>query len=225
MPSPRLGGPGRTEVDLERAIAGGLERMRIQAPTASSARLAAYLALLARWNRVYNLTAVRRPEDMVGRHVLDSLSILPWLRGPRVVDVGSGAGLPGIPLAVVRPEVRFCLLDGNGKRTRFLTQAVLDLGLENVEVVRSRAEDYDPRNRFASVVSRAFGSLAEMLRCAGHLCAPDGRVLAMKGALPEAELAVLPAGYRLAGVYRLQEGLDAERHLVHLEPDALSTQA
>lgn len=200
-------------------VAEGSARMGLELPPDAPARLADFVALLARWNRVYNLTAVRRPEDMAVRHVLDSLAILPWLAGPRIVDVGSGAGLPGIPLAVVRSGFEFCLLDSSAKRTRFLTQAVLELHLANVTVVRVRAEDYRPERPFASVLSRAFGSLTQMLGCAGHLCAADGRLLAMKGAYPEAELAALSAGFERVDVYALKvPGLDAERHLVHLAP-------
>ena len=204
---------------IEQAIIEGCERLDLRLPEGAGARLAAYLALLERWNRAYNLTAVREPEAMVVRHLLDSLSILPWLEGPRVLDVGSGAGLPGIPLAIARPGYEFCLLDSNGKRTRFLTQATAELRLCNVSVVRSRVEDYRPVTLFNSVVSRAFATLAELVADAGRLCAPTGRLLAMKGVFPDDELARLPSGYVVVGVYPLQvPHLDAERHLVHLAP-------
>jgi 16S rRNA (guanine527-N7)-methyltransferase len=213
-------------VNLEPAIAQGIQHLGIQVPAAATARLAAYIALLERWNRAYNLTAVRQPEEMVSRHILDSLSILPWVQGPRLLDVGSGAGLPGIPLAVVRPEWECYLLDSNGKRTRFMQQVVNELALVNTRVIRCRLEDYYPPVKFASIVSRAFASLAEMVASAGRLCAPGGRLLAMKGAYPQEELAVLPLGYRVAGIYRLQvPGLDAERHVVHLVPLDSKTQA
>ena len=183
--------------------------------------MAAYLALLERWNRAYNLTAVRDPDAMVVRHLLDSLSILPWIEGPRVLDVGSGAGLPGIPLAIARPALTFCLLDSNGKRTRFLNQAAAELQLPNVHVLRARVEDYHPNSLFNSVVSRAFATLADLLANAGRLCAPDGRLLAMKGVFPDDELARLPPGYALVGVYPLHvPHLEAERCLVHLAPAA-----
>jgi 16S rRNA (guanine527-N7)-methyltransferase len=206
-------------MSIEQSIIEGVERLGIPLPDGAVERLAAYLALLERWNRAYNLTAVRDPDAMVIRHLLDSLSVLPWIEGPRVLDVGSGAGLPGIPLAVARPGLAFCLLDSNGKRTRFLTQAVAELRLTNVEVVRSRVEDYQPPSLFNSVVSRAFATLAELLASAGRLCAPTGRLLAMKGVFPDDELARLPTGYVLAGVYPLHvPNLEAERHLVHLAP-------
>lgn len=210
-------------MSIEQSILEGSERLEVRLPAGAAARLGAYLSLLERWNRAYNLTAVRDPEAMVIRHVLDSLSILPWLRGPRVLDVGSGAGLPGIPLAIARPEHEFYLLDSNGKRTRFLIQAVAELRLGNVEVVRGRVEDYRPETPFDSVVSRAFATLVDLVADAGRLCAPEGRLLAMKGVFPDDELARLPPSYRVVGVYPLRvPSLDAERHLVHLAPAPLS---
>jgi 16S rRNA (guanine527-N7)-methyltransferase len=206
-------------MSIEQAIIDGCEGLNLQLPGGACTRLAAYLALLERWNRAYNLTAVRDPEAMVVRHVLDSLSILPWVEGPRVLDVGSGAGLPGIPLAIARPEYEFSLLDSNGKRTRFLTQVAAELRLNNVSVVRGRVEDYRPETLFNSIVSRAFATLADMVTDAGRLCAPAGRLLAMKGVFPDDELARLPPGYVVVGVYPLHvPSLDAERHLVHLAP-------
>ena len=206
-------------MSIEQAIIAGCEQLDLQLPEEAGARLGAYLALLERWNRAYNLTAVREPEAMVIRHLLDSLSILPWLEGPRVLDVGSGAGLPGIPLAIVRTDCEFYLLDSNGKRTRFLTQVTAELRLPNVSVVRSRVEDYRPVTLFNSVVSRAFATLAELVADAGRLCAPMGRLLAMKGVFPDDELARLPSAYQVVGVYPLRvPHLDAERHLVHLAP-------
>ncbi|MEI2770044.1 MAG: 16S rRNA (guanine(527)-N(7))-methyltransferase RsmG [Candidatus Competibacter sp.] len=206
-------------MSIERSILEGSERLGIQLVPEAAARLGGYLALLERWNHAYNLTAVRDPEAMVVRHVLDSLSILPWLAGPQVLDVGSGAGLPGIPLAIARPDHRFCLVDSNGKRTRFLNQVVAELRLKNVGVARSRIEDYQPNTLFDSVVSRAFSTLADLVVDAGRLCAPAGRLLAMKGVFPDDELVRLPPGYAVIGVYPLRvPRLDAERHLVHLAP-------
>ena len=204
---------------IEQAISEGCAELGVQLPPGAVARLGAFLALLERWNRVYNLTAVRDPEAMVIRHVLDSLSILPWVTGPRVLDVGSGAGLPGIPLAVARPDFRFFLLDSNGKRTRFMTQAITELGLDHVAVVRSRVEDYQPEHLFNSVVARAFATLAAMADEAGRLCVPGGRLLAMKGVFPEEELAHVPVGYQVVDIYPLHvPRLSAERHLAHLTP-------
>jgi 16S rRNA (guanine527-N7)-methyltransferase len=170
--------------------------------------------LLAKWNSAYNLTAVRDPLEMVTRHLLDSLVVAPHLYGARVLDVGTGPGLPGIPLAVARPELAFTLLDANAKKTRFVVQAVGELVLKNVEVVQSRVENYRPSRIFDTVVSRAFASIADMLAHARHLCAPGGRFLAMKGAYPEEELKALPDGYDYEVVPLAVPGLDAARHVV-----------
>lgn len=148
-----------------------------------------YLQLLARWNRAYNLTAVRAPAEMVGRHLLDSLSIRPHLRGARILDVGTGAGLPGIPLAIAEPARRFVLLDSLGKRITFLRQVLLDLRLDNVTLVQARVEDYRPAAPVDCIVSRAFASLADFAAAVAHLLGPGTCALAMKGRAAEAELA------------------------------------
>jgi 16S rRNA (guanine527-N7)-methyltransferase len=154
---------------------------------------------------------------MVPRHVFDSLSVDPWVRGPRIVDVGTGAGLPGIPLALLRPDDRFTLLDSAGKRTRFLQHVVARLGLENVEVVQARVEDYDGAAGFDTVVSRAFTSIDAFAATAGHLCSPGGRLLAMAGRFPASDLASLPHGWRLVAAGRVAvPGLEAARHAVLL---------
>ena len=188
-------------------------------------KLAAYVAQLARWNNTYNLTAIRQPQDMVTRHIMDSLSVLPWLKGPRILDVGSGAGLPGIPLAIVRPDWHFVLLDSNAKRTRFLIHMRQELALENVRIERLRVEKFHEEKGadilFDSVISRAFASLADFVLGAGYLCSRQGRVLAMKGKYPDAELDAIPAGFELVEVHRLKvPGLDGARHLVQLVPVA-----
>ena len=194
----------------------GMVELGIDVPTAVNP-LATYITLLKRWNQVYNLTAVRATEDMIVRHILDSLAILPWLRGPRVLDVGSGAGLPGIPLALVCPKIQFYLLDSNAKRTRFMQQAVMELKLTNITVLRVRVEDYRTSIEFDSVVSRAFATVPDMIRYAGHLCVLDGRLLAMKGTHFGEELKQLPTDYKIIGVYPLTiPGLEATRHLIHL---------
>lgn len=217
-----MGSRRRYLKSIEHTIMSGCEAMAIALSASASQRLSAYLSLLERWNRAYNLTAVREPEAMVVRHILDSLSILPWVIGPRVLDVGSGAGLPGIPLAVIQSDHEFVLLDSNGKRTRFLIQVAVELQLKNIQVVRGRVEDYQAETPFNSVVSRAFANLAEMVAGAGRLCAPEGRLLAMKGVFPDDELARLPVDYTVVGIHPLHvPGLDAERHLVHLAPALL----
>ncbi|HEX4150848.1 MAG TPA: 16S rRNA (guanine(527)-N(7))-methyltransferase RsmG [Steroidobacteraceae bacterium] len=174
---------------------------------------------LERANAEFNLTAIRDRPAMLGKHVLDSLSVQPYLRGTRIADVGTGAGFPGLPLAVVNPGRRFTLIEATGKKARYVDRTVERLHLANVEVQNSRAEHYRPAVRFDSVVARALSSLGDFVGYAGHLCAPDGRLLAMKGKLPDQEIAALPKSFRVAAVHRLElPGLDAERHLVELSP-------
>jgi 16S rRNA (guanine527-N7)-methyltransferase len=207
--------------DWRRLLAPGLKTLEVALPAGGEARLIAYVELLSRWNQAYNLTAIRDPGEMLTKHVLDSLAVLPFVAAGTCADVGTGAGLPGIPLAVARPEVRFTLLDSNGKKTRFVTQAVAELKLGNVEVVQARTEAWKPPVLFPQVLSRAFASLADFAKLAGGLAAPGGRLLAMKGADPQDELAALPAGFKLLKVHPLRvPGLDAERCLVELEKQA-----
>ena len=186
----------------------------------AAATLARYVELLARWNQAFNLTAVRDPVEMVPRHIRDSAVLAPFVtRGP-VIDVGTGAGLPGIVLAVLRPEIEFTLLDSNGKKTRFCRQAVAELGLKNVAVTQARDEDYRPVERFVTVVSRAFASLADFVSGTRHLLTDGGAFLAMKGAYPHDELSDLPAGVRVVAVHPLHvPGLAAERHVVEMQLD------
>lgn len=147
-----------------------------------------YLALMDTWNRAYNLTAILLPEERVSLHILDSLAILPWVKGGRIIDVGTGAGLPGIPLAIARPDDAFVLLDSNGKKTRFLYEVTRVLGLKNVEIINMRAEQYRPEQGFDTVMSRAFSELKQMFTWTQHLVAPKGIWLAMKGRYPAEEL-------------------------------------
>jgi 16S rRNA (guanine527-N7)-methyltransferase len=197
----------------------GVRAMKLGLDAEAEHRQLAYLALLEKWNRAYNLTAVRDPLVMVPRHLLDSLAVLPWLVGPRVLDVGSGAGLPGIPLAIARPDLAFTLLDSNAKKTRFITQAVAELGLANVTVANARVEDYRAPAPFATLVTRAFASIPDMLAACGHLCASGCRLLAMKGAVPQAELAALPEGFQVSAIHALEvPGLDAQRHVIIIVP-------
>jgi 16S rRNA (guanine527-N7)-methyltransferase len=179
------------------------------------ATLERYLDLLEKWNRVYNLTAIRERSRMVTHHLLDSLAVLPHVRGPRVLDVGSGAGLPGVPIAVASPALHVTLLESNHKKSAFLTQAVAELQLANAQVVRERVESWQPETRFDTIVSRAFAELGEFASLAGRLLAPQGVLAAMKGVHPFEEIERLPQGYRVQQVVRLRvPGLDAERHLV-----------
>jgi len=168
-------------------------------------------------NRQFNLTAIRDRPGMLRKHVLDSLSLQPYLRGARVADVGTGAGFPGLVLAIVDPDRRFTLIEATGKKARFVEQTVGRLGLGNVVVVNSRAETYRPFELFDTVVARALSSLADFVAYAGHLCAPDGRLLAMKGRRPDDEISALPRSFRALAVHRLSvPGLPDERHLAEL---------
>lgn len=178
-----------------------------------------YLALLAKWNRTYNLTAIHEPERMLTHHLLDSLAILPAVSAGPMLDVGSGAGLPGIPLAIARPELRLTLLDSSQKRCGFMNQAAIQLKLDNVEVAHARAEDFQPGMKYPQIVSRAFSDLSEFVKVTAHLLADKGEWLAMKGLYPDDEIAQLK-GARVKRHQRLHvPGLDAERHLIIMEMD------
>lgn len=182
-------------------------------------QLVAYVDMLNKWNKAYNLTSIRDPEQMLVRHIMDSIAVNPFLHGTRFIDVGTGPGLPGIPLAIVRPDSHFTLLDSLGKRVRFLRQVQHELGLNNIEPVQSRVEEFIPEPPFDGVISRAFASLQDMLSWCNHLPKPlEGRFYALKGVLPEDELAQLPMGIVLDTVISLQVAeLDEQRHLVVLK--------
>ncbi len=202
----------------ERLLQQGLQAMGLALPPDIEPRLLEFLRLLEKWNQAYNLTAVRDPEQMVTRHLLDSLAVLPYVRGSRALDIGTGAGLPGLPLALALPQTHFTLLDSNAKKTRFVTQAAHTLGLANVVVVQARAEKFQPAEKFTTLLARAFASIPDMLATTRHLCAPGGRWLAMKGVFPQEELAAVPAGF-VAQVESLRvPGLEAARHVVIIEP-------
>jgi 16S rRNA (guanine527-N7)-methyltransferase len=178
-------------------------------------QLIGYVSLLDKWNKAYNLTSVRDPQQMLVRHILDSIVVAPHLKGSRFIDVGTGPGLPGIPLAIVMPEAHFTLLDSLGKRVRFLRQVQHELGLENITPVQSRVEEFPSEPPFDGVISRAFASLEDMVNWCHHLPAPEGRFFALKGVRPDDEIASLPAGYTLDAVVELKvPQLDGERHLV-----------
>lgn len=183
---------------------------------ALAAPLRRYLDLLARWNRTYNLTAIRDPGEMVTLHLLDSLSMHAHMDGvSRLADLGTGAGLPGIPLAIARPGLEVTLIESNGKKARFLREAVRSLGLANARVAESRAEAVDMPGAFDAITARAMATLADIVAVGGHLLAPGGRLLAMKGVRPDAEIALLPAGWEVEAIHPLAvPGLGAERHLV-----------
>jgi 16S rRNA (guanine527-N7)-methyltransferase len=174
---------------------------------------------LEQGNAQFNLTAIRDRPGMLRKHVLDSLTLQPYLRGERLADIGTGAGFPGLVLGVVNPQRRFTLIEATGKKARFVEQTAQRLGCSNVLVVNSRAESYRPFELFDTVVARALSSLADFVAYAGHLCAPGGRLLAMKGKRPDDEVSALPKSFRVLAVHRLSvPGLPDERHLVELIP-------
>jgi 16S rRNA (guanine527-N7)-methyltransferase len=202
-------------VDAPAALQWGLVQLRL--PPDAAPRLLRYLDELQHWNEAYNLTAVRAPVDMVFRHVLDSLVVLPHMRG-RIVDVGSGAGLPGVPLAIANPTLPITLLDSSLKKARFLRHVKRELALDNVEVLQQRVEKYHAKEPFDTVVSRAFAALGEFLQAALHLCAPGGRLLAMVGRIDETQTDKIPKGARIVEIRGLHvPGLHEARHLVTVE--------
>lgn len=209
--------PPELAVELEQCLARGCEALALDISPLQQRQLLAYLELLQKWNRAYNLTAIRDPLAMVTRHLLDSLAIVPHLAGEDCLDVGTGAGLPGIPLAIVMPERQFHLLDSNGKKTRFLFQVKTDLGLANITVHQARVETLPASRQYDVIVSRAFASLTAMVAGTRHLLAPGGCFLAMKGAWPQDELAAIEDQCVVLGVESLAvPGLDERRHLVRL---------
>ena len=201
-------------------LAAGIAALGLDLPPSGEIRLLAYLALLDKWNRVYNLTAVREPERMVSHHLLDSLAAVPHFSGPTVLDVGSGGGLPGIPLAIARPDLQVTLIDSVAKKTAFLLQAKAELGLANLTVATGRVEDFRSETGFDSITSRAFSDLKEFVTLTRPHLKPGGRWLAMKGLYPNEEIAMLPADVKVSADHALHvPGLDASRHLIVLEPD------
>jgi 16S rRNA (guanine527-N7)-methyltransferase len=204
---------------LSERLARGIVALDLSVPAPAQARLLDYLALLHHWNRAYNLTAVRDPAEMVVRHLLDSLAVLPWVEGPRVIDVGSGAGLPGMVLALADPTLDVTLLDAAAKRVRFLQEVLIRLAPANVAVVRARAEEYRPDRPFATVTCRAFAALPRFVESSAHLAAPGGLLLAMKGERADEEVASLAPAWRARApaVTALEvPGLAAARYAVGL---------
>jgi 16S rRNA (guanine527-N7)-methyltransferase len=202
----------------KRILEQGLRELELPIGPEQQGFLVQYLLLLEKWNQVYNLTAIRDLTKMVAAHLLDSLSVVPLLSGENVLDVGSGAGLPGIPIAVAKPNCKVTLLDSNHKKAAFLRQAVADLALKNVNVVCDRVESWAAPAEFGVIIARAFSDLGEFVSLTGGLLAPGGVLAAMKGLYPFEELERLPSGFRVKEVRALQvPGLEADRHLVLIE--------
>lgn len=202
---------------LEKTLVAGARDLGIELEPTQTAALLRLITELREWNERFNLTAITEPVDMVRKHLLDSLSLQPHLRGTRIADVGTGAGFPGLPLAVISPERQFALIEATGKKARFVRHAAEVMGLANVEVIPARAEAWRGPAPFDCVLARALGKLPDFVRVAGHLCAPRGRMFAMKGRRPESEIQGLPAGWRAVAVHDIQvPGLDALRCIVEL---------
>jgi len=198
-------------------LEAGARELRVELTPAMADALLRLLDELERGNTQFNLTAIRDRQGMLRKHLLDSLSLHAFLRGARVADVGTGAGFPGLPLALVNPDRDFALIEATGKKARFVSKTAAAVGAGNVEVIHTRAETYRPDRGFDTVVARALSSLADFVAYAGHLLAPGGRLLAMKGKRPDEEISALPKSFRVLAVHRLRvPGLDDERHLVEL---------
>ncbi len=204
---------------LNEILSKGLQQLNLEQlfDDNQQSTLIKYVELLEKWNKSYNLTAVRKPEQMVIRHLLDSLSISPYLRGKSLLDVGTGAGLPGIPLAITFPDRQFTLLDSNNKKTRFVVQAVSELELPNVDVVQSRVEEFQPNKVFDTIITRAYAAIGDMVRQTAHLMSDGGQFLAMKGINPVAEIDELPSNYVINENHVIKvPGLDEQRHLLEI---------
>lgn len=199
-------------------LARGIAALGLDLPPDGPERLLAFAALLTKWNRVYNLTALREESQMVTHHLLDSLSVLPYLDVRRIADIGTGGGLPGIPLAIARPELSVALVETSHKKATFLQQAKIELRLDNVVVINDRVEQWHPEQQFDAVVSRAFSDIADFVRLTQHLVSKGGHWYAMKGVNPHDEIAQLPEGVRIDRIVALEvPGLGAARHLIVVE--------
>jgi len=205
-------------MNLADALDAGLAGLSLEASAQQRLALLDYLALLGKWNKTYNLTAIHAPERMLTHHLLDSLALTPHVGAESLLDVGSGGGFPGIPLAIVRPDLGVTLIDASQKKCGFMQQAAIELKLANVNVVHGRVEAYSPPQKFGQIVSRAFSDLAEFVRLTSHLLAPGGHWLAMKGVHPREEIAQLKSARVLRALPLQVPGLDAERSLIIMEP-------
>ncbi|ATR85522.1 16S rRNA (guanine(527)-N(7))-methyltransferase RsmG [Pseudomonas sp. FFUP_PS_473] len=202
-------------------LSTGARELGVELSASQQEQLLAYLALLIKWNKAYNLTAVRNPDEMVSRHLLDSLSVMPFIHSERWLDVGSGGGMPGIPLAILHPEKQVTVLDSNGKKTRFLTQVKLELKLDNLQVIHNRVEAFQPERPFTGIISRAFSSMENFTNWTRHLGDTQTQWLAMKGLHPADELVALPADFKVDSEQALTvPGCQGQRHLLILRRTA-----
>ena len=200
---------------MKAILESGIKELNLPITETQINQLIQFIELIAKWNKAYNLTAVRNNDDMARLHILDSLAILPHIQGKRIIDIGTGAGLPGIPLALCLPDIQFTLLDSNAKKTRFVQQAILELQLKNVTVIHNRVEDYQPEIKFDAVLTRAFASLPDIVKLTAHLLNDNGVLLAMKGQIPEAELTEL-SDYNCQIIPLNIPNVEAERCLLRL---------
>ena len=210
--------PNQQELEL------GIKTLGLNCSTHQVEQLIAYLEMLQRWNKAYNLTAIREPIQMVRLHLLDSLAVHPFIKDAKdIIDVGTGPGLPGIPLAILNPDINFTLLDSNGKKTRFLFQAINDLSLANAKEINQRVEKYQPEQLFDIVLSRAFSSISDMLTQCNHLVCDSGCFLAMKGKKPDSELSQIAKDYKVVDLSQINvPQVDSERHLIKITKTGVS---
>ena len=201
--------------DCRKILVSGITSLNLNLTDDQVDQLLDFIKLIEKWNKAYNLTAIRDREEMARLHILDSLAIIPHIEGNRIIDIGTGAGLPGIPLAICLPEIDFTLLDSNAKKTRFVQQVVLELKLKNVAVLHSRVENYHPEQAYAAVLTRAFAGLPDIVKLTAHLLGKNGVLLAMKGQNMDAELAQITAKKSVISIS--VPGTDVERCLVRIE--------
>jgi 16S rRNA (guanine527-N7)-methyltransferase len=210
------------DMNLDTVLADGIRSLGLSLPADARAKLRRYVELLAKWNRTYNLTAIREPAQMVTHHLLDSLAALPHLpHGGRLLDVGTGAGLPSIPLAIAQPKREIVAIDSNQKKVSFVTQAAIELSLVNLRAIAARVEELEEASQFDLIITRAFADLRTFFELSAKHLAPNGRLYAMKGVIPDEEIAALPANAEVVATISLQvPALDAARHLIVMRPRA-----